>query len=88
MCPRYSGVTLPNSAFSLYLICRPLDLQPLPALVTCGGQECLALLSRPLRGMLNKQGLMSVPAVPHQTPPQTRSLPTYCYLLFSFPGSH
>lgn len=34
------------------------------------------LLSGSLMGMLNKQGRLSAPAVPHQTPPQSRSLST------------
>lgn len=85
--PQIQRGEAPKFSLSLYLICEPLDLAAASWLVTCGGQECLSLLSRSLTGMLNKQGLMSVPAVPHQTPPQTRSLPTCCYLLFNFPGS-
>lgn len=84
VCPRDSGGEAPKFSLSLYLIGEPLDLAAPSCPVTCGGQECL---SRSLAGMLNKQGLMSVPAVPHQTPPQTPSLPACCYLLFSFPGS-
>lgn len=85
--PQIQRGEAPKFSLPLYLICEPLDLAAASWLVTCGGQECLSLLSRSLTGMLNKQGLMSVPAVPHQTPPQTGSLPTCCYLVFNFPGS-
>lgn len=85
--PQMQWYEAPKFSLSLYLICKPLHLTAPSCPVTCGGQECLLLLSGSLMGMLNKQGRMSVPAVPHPTPPQSRSLPTCCYLLFSFPGS-
>lgn len=63
--PQIQRGEAPKFSLSPYLICEPLDLAAASWLVTCGGQECLLLLSRSLTGMLNKQGLMSVPAVPH-----------------------